>query len=1466
MQGSTTYGGSLQPQGTRRQFATGSPSSYPSVSLSSQQGASSQSATVQSSQKQFTSSYGTQSGGSLQTQGTRRQFATGSPPYPSVSISSQQGASSQSATVQSSQKLSPSYGTQLGGSLQLQGTTRQFATGSPSYPSVSIASPQGAARLSATVQSSRKQFTSSYGTQSGGSLHHQGTKSQFTTGSSSSYPSVSISSQQGSTSQSATVQSSRKQFTSSYGTQSGGALQPQGTTSQFATGSPSYPSVSLSSPQGATSQSATVQSSQKQFTSRYGTHSGGSLQPQGTTSQFATGSPSYPSVSLSSQQGAARLSATVQSSQKQFTSSYGTQSGGSIQPQGTTRQFATGSPSSYPSVSLSSPQGAARLSATVQSSRKQFTSSYGTQSGGSLQPQDTTRQFATGSPSYPSVSLSSQQGTASQSATVQSSQKLSPSYGTQLGGSLQPQGTTRQFATGSPLSYPSVSLSSPQGATSQSATVQSSRKQFTSSYGTPSGSSKILTMQGSTAYGGSLQPQGTRRQFATGSPSSYPSVSIASPQGTASQSATVQSSQKLSPSYSTQLGGSLQPQGTTRQFTTGSPSYPSVSLSSPQGAARLSATVQSSRKQFTSSYGTQSGGSLQPQGTTSQFATGSPSYPSVSISSQQGASSQSATVQSSQKLSPSYGTQLGGSLQLQGTTRQFATGSPSYPSVSIASPQGAARLSATVQSSRKQFTSSYGTQSGGSLQPQGTTRQFATGSPSYPSVSLSSSQGAARLSATVQSSRKQFTSSYGTQSGGSLQPQGTKSQFTTGSSSSYPSVSISSQQGTTSQSATVQSSRKQFTSSYGTQSGGSLQPQGTTSQFATGSPSYPSVSLSSQQGTASQSATVQSSQKLSPSYSTQLGGSLQPQGTRRQFATGSPSSYPSVSIASPQGAARLSATVQSSRKQFTSSYGTQSGGSLQPQGTTSQFATGSPSYPSVSISSPQGAARLSATVQSSRKQFTSSYGTQSGGSLQPQGTTRQFATGSPSYPSVSLSSQQGTASQSATVQSSQKLSPSYGTQLGGSLQPQGTTRQFATGSPSYPSVSLSSPQGATSQSATVQSSRKQFTSSYGTPSGSSKILTMQGSTAYGGSLQPQGTRRQFATGSPSSYPSVSIASPQGTASQSATVQSSQKLSPSYSTQLGGSLQPQGTTRQFATGSPSSYPSVSLSSPQGATSQSATVQSSRKQFTSSFGTQSGGSLQPQGTTRQFATGSPSSYPSVSLSSPQGATSQSATVQNSQKQFTSRYGTHSGGSLQPQGTTSQFATGSPSYPSVSLSSQQGTASQSATVQSSQKLSPSYSTQLGGSLQPQGTRRQFATGSPSSYPSVSIASPQGAARLSATVQSSQKQFTSSYGTQSGGSIQPQGTRSPFALGSRSSYLSLSLSSPQGFASQAFQSDAVSQHQKSQRWPPSEGIQTSGAAVSQGASSVSEVLSSYGLFNQNTQASKPSRRFSSDRYYVKG
>ncbi|KAK9965111.1 hypothetical protein ABG768_004220 [Culter alburnus] len=826
---------------------------------------------------------------------------------------------------------------------------------------------------------------------------------------------------------------------------------------------------------------------------------------------------------------------------------------------------------------------------------------------------------------------------------------------------------------------------------------------------------------------------------------------------------------------------------------------------------------------------------LKPQGSLGPYAPVYPTkYVGVPMSSHPDVYSQSTSSSGAQfGASTSFASQgmsstYSGSVQPQGTASQFAPGSlSSYPSVSLSSPQGAASQSAIVQASRKQFTSTFpgssGTQEGfsmpltlqgsatyrGSLQPQGTTSQFAPGSPSSP-------QGAASQSATVQSSQKQFTSSYGTQSGsfspftlqgsttyrGSLQPQGTTSQFAPGSLSSYPSVSLSSPQGAASQSATVQSSRKQFTSTFpgssGTQEGfsmpltlqgsatyrGSLQPQGTTSQFAPGSPSSP-------QGAASQSATVQSSQKqFTSSYGTQSGsfspftlqgsttyrGSLQPQGTTSQFAPGSLSSYPSVSLSSPQGAASQSATVQSSRKRFTSSYGTQSGsfspftlqgsttyrGSLQPQGTTSQFAPGSPS-------SPQGAASQSATVQSSQKQFTSSYGTQSG-SFSP-----------------------------FTLQGS--------TTYRGSLQPQGTTSQFAPGSPS-------SPQGAASQSATVQSSQKQFTSSYGTQSGSFSPFTLQGSTTYRGSLQPQGTTSQFAPGSPSS--------PQGAASQSATVQSSQKqFTSSYGTQSGsfspftlqgsttyrGSLQPQGTTSQFAPGSPSS--------PQGAASQSATVQSSQKQFTSTFtgssGTQEGfsmpltlqgsttyrGSLQPQGTTSQFAPGSLSSYPSVSLSSPQGAASQSATVQSSRKQFTS---TFTGSS----GTQEGF---------------------------SMPLTLQGSATYRGSLQPQGTT--------------------SAASQSATVQSSQKQFTSSYGTQSGsfspftlqgsttyrGSLQPQGTTSQFASASPSSYNChcVSLSSPQGVASQlsqALQSYSVSQSQKSPRVQPSQGIQTPGATASQDSS----------------------------------
>ncbi|XP_067253249.1 streptococcal hemagglutinin-like [Chanodichthys erythropterus] len=549
------------------------------------------------------------------------------------------------------------------------------------------------------------------------------------------------------------------------------------------------------------------------------------------------------------------------------------------------------------------PTGVSSQSASIQSSPGLSTSTQsrpGTQSttssrlfpvqGGSgstsnlsLKPLGILGLYAPASPSkYVSVYMSSHQAVYSQptsgsqarygASTAFASQGMPTTYS----GSDQPQGTTSQFAPGSPSSYQFVSLSSPQGAASQSATVQSSQKQFTSSYGTLSGSPTPFTLQGSNTYGGSLQPQGTKRPFAPGS-QSYPSVSHSSLQGAASQSASFQSSRKPFTSTftgssgtkegsstpftlqgSTTYGGSLQPQGTKRPFAPGSQSYPSVSHSSPQGAASQSASFQSSRKPFTSTFtgssGTKEGsstpftlqgtttygGSLQPQGSTSRFPPGSQSYPSVSLSSPQGAASQSASVQSSQKrftstFTGSSGTKegsstpftlqgtttYGGSLQPQGTRSRFPPGSQSYLSVSLSSPQGAASQSAMVQSSRKQFTSSYGTLSGsstpftlqgsttygGSLQPQGTTSQFAPASPSFYNctcVSLSSPQDIASVSATVQTSQKQlistFTGSSGTQKGsftpfnmqegitygGSLQPQATTSQFVSVSPLSFP--------------------------------------------------------------------------------------------------------------------------------------------------------------------------------------------------------------------------------------------------------------------------------------------------------------------------------------------------------------------------------------------------------------------------------------------------------------------------------------------------------------------------------------------------------------------------------------------------------------------------------------------------------------------------------------------------------
>ncbi|RXN19154.1 flocculation FLO11-like protein [Labeo rohita] len=964
---------------------------------------------------------------------------------------------------------------------------------------------------------------------------------------------------------------------------------PLGVSSQ-STSAKSSPSVSMSSTRLATSSSyLPVQGGSSSPSLSLGTVSASMSAPQAMYSQSTGSRSSYRTVSQfgsPSQTGASG----------QFTSQ-----GGNYYSGLASQSQAVSSPSVSGNLKpISSPQGTSSQATSVLSSPKQFTS---------------TSQGSSG------ASFGASTGFASQGISSSSS------------GSVQSQGSTSQFSP---------------GADSQSTTVQSSRKQFISSYGTQTGSSAPFTLQGSFASGGSPLAQGTASQLAPVSPS-HPSA-LSPSQGVASQSTIHVSRKQFTSTYTgssgaqagssapftlqgnTAYGGSPQPQDTASQFAPGS-SYASVSLSSPQAIAGPT-TVQSSRKQFTSAsqdssgalFGASTGfasqgmsssysGSVQSQGTASPFAPGSPSsYAGVSLSLPQAGPSTAVQASLKRPTSTYMGssdTQAGSSTRFtlqgstaygaplsQGTASQFAPGSQSYyTGVSLSSPQ--AGPSTAVQSSRKQlastFTGSSGAQFGastgfasgvssrysGSVQSQGTASQLAPVSSPYASVSLSSPQGVAGPT-TVQSSQKRLTSTFtgssGTQAGSSTrftlqgstayaspQSQGTASQFAPGSQSYYTGVSLSSPQA--GPSTAGQGSLKQPTSTYmgsfGTQAGsstllglqgsttyGASLPQGTTSQLAPGFSPYASVSLSSPQGVAGSTAVQSSRKQLASTFtgssgaqfgastgfasavSSRYSGSSQSQGTANQFAPGSPSSYAGVSLSSPL--AGPSTAVQASLKQPTSTYmgssDTQAGSSTrftlqgstayvspQSQGTTSQFAPGSQSYyAGVSLSSPQGVAG-STTVPSSRKQLASTFTGSSGA---------QFG--------------------ASTGLASEGVSSRYS----GSVQSQGTASQFAPGSlSSYESGSLSSPQ-AVAGPTTVQGSRKQFTfrGSSGTQTGSSTLFTLQGSTAYGESPQPQDAASEFASGSPTPYASVSLSSPQGVAGQSSQAYQSYSVSQSQKSQ------------------------------------------------------------------------------------------------------------------------------------------------------------------------------------------------------------------------------------------------------------------------------------------------------------------------------
>ncbi|XP_051764352.1 serine-rich adhesin for platelets-like isoform X18 [Ctenopharyngodon idella] len=486
---------------------------------------------------------------------------------------------------------------------------------------------------------------------------------------------------------------------------------------------------------------------------------------------------------------------------------------------------------------------------------------------------------------------------------------------------------------------------------------------------------------------------------------------------------------------------------------------------------------------------------------------------------------------------------------------------------------------------------------------------------------------------------------------------------------------------------------------------------------------------------------------------------LKPQGTLGLYAPASSTKY--VSVPMPQRAVYSQATSGSGALFGTSiglaSQGMSStySGSVQPQGTTSQFAPGSPSF------------------SSSQKQFTSSYGTQS-------------------RPSLPL-----------TLQGSATY--------GGSLQAQGTTGQFAPGSPSS-GVSLSSAQGAASQPATVPSSRKQFTSSSGTQSGSSLPLTLQGSTTYGGSLQPQGTASQFAPGSPSSYPSVSLSSPQGVASQPSQAfqsysvsqsQKSQRWQPSQGIQTSGAAVSQGI--DLSQSSPMQSRFSSLSSAGGPSSKDSGLFVSAQGGGTSYG---GFSLNSQSPLKY----NPGSHAYAKFgSSPLAVSSQSTSDQHSN-------GLYSSGSLQTQGLLGVVEGPSSQAPFDSPSSNQ--------IERFVMLQ-----------RPTGSNLAPSLGLSAQASSVSMLSgvPQTAQAL----------------RESGSDVQLNNQVS--SNSQANAYTSL----------QKFSSNYGAQSLK-----PSELLRYEPGVYGQGTSSASELLSSYGsTYNLNAPASIPSRSSLSSRYYsVKG
>ncbi|KAL0179042.1 hypothetical protein M9458_024484, partial [Cirrhinus mrigala] len=832
-------------------------------------------------------------------------------------------------------------------------------------------SPFDVSGLPTTDQSSSNMFAassqSSSGLQLGGTSNLLSTQSSSSTGSSGSSGSL-FTSHRGSAGPQLAGGSSRLISTSGLLTQS------PSTENQRPSGS-SYAKLAAS-PLGF-SQSTSGQSSYSQYASssqsRVGTQVaaglgsgyGLSVQPQGTTSQYA---PSRFS-SLSSAGG-----------------SFSATDGSSVQSQGT---FSQNVPSPFgpkvPAYSQAAPSGSFLSLSQPSPWQSSVSRSQSFQTSGAVASQSSSPSQGFKAPSRFSTSAVSP-------SQLVSTQEGSGRYS---GLSVQSQSTSSQYSTG-PSAYAKLAAS-PLGV-SQSTSGQGSYSQYTSSSQSRAdtqlaGTSRFAPMQtGSTFTGGSsLQLQGTSSQYA-------PSLDVKVP---------VYSQAPSGPSLSLSQPSQWQPssrwsQGFQTSGAVAAPStYPSQSSKAPSRFPAVASAA--SPGQFTSAQEGSSryGGLSSLSQSSSQYSTGSLEYAKQGSSitaSRQSMSSSGLHAPSSQSMA---GTQLAGSRPFVQTESTFTDGS--------------------------------------SLQLQGTSSQYAPASldAKVPVYSQAASSGSSALSQTSRWEPSTSRWSQGFQTSGTVASQssspsqGSKapSRFSTIASVASPSQFASAQEGSAGSSGlSIQSTSSQYSPGSSAYAKLAASPLGV-SQLTSGLSSYSQYTSSSQSRAGTQLA---GSSQYVPM---QMGGpstdlsSLQLQGISSQYAP-SPSSAKVYSQAAPSGPSLSPSQPSLWQTSSRWSQGFQTSGTVASQSSPlSQGSKVTSRFPTLSVA-PSPAQFASAQEGSGRY---------SGLSSLSQGTSSQYGSGFPAYAKRGSSlldvSSQSTSDQSSSglyASSSQSMA---GTQLAGSSRP-----------------------------------------------------------------------------------------------------------------------------------------------------------------------------------------------------------------------------------------------------------------------------------------------------------------------------------------------------------------------------------------------------------------------------------------------